>query len=329
MNPFTLNELQCFDAVVQAGGFQAAAERLHRSHPAVFAAVSKLEQQLGVTLLDRSGYRVKLTDAGRALHTRAQLLLKEAERLGTHARQLALGEETQLHVVLGDLCPRPVMLSLLSAFFARFKQTRLHVHFEAVTGPWERLLDDEADLIVHRLDNTDERLEWIDVGKVSLIPVVAPGFLPFPLSASISVAQMRNVTQCVIRDTARRGTGENHFIVAGAHHCTVADHTMKKELILQGMAWGHLPRFLIDDELREGRLISIAGRHFPGLTEELVVARRADRPHGPIATQLWSYLQQEAPRVRKRVEAGKGAKHLPTKRAAASRVRRGRKSAGR
>ncbi len=39
MHDFTLHDLQCFDAVVDAGGFQAAAQRLHRSHPAVFAAV--------------------------------------------------------------------------------------------------------------------------------------------------------------------------------------------------------------------------------------------------------------------------------------------------
>lgn len=292
MHLFTLNELQCFDAVVEAGGFQAAAERLHRSHPAVFAAVSKLEQQLGLTLLDRSGYRVQPTEVGRSLHRRAQALLREAEHLSTHAKQLALGEESQLHVVLGDLCPRPTMLSLLSSFFARFSQTRLHVHFEAVTGPWERLLDDEADLIVHRIDKSDERFEWIDMGQVALVPVASSGFLPH--SDCISPAQMRNLTQCVIRDTARRGPGESHFIVPGAHQCTVADHTMKKELILQGMAWGHLPRFLIEDELREGRLLCIAGKYFPGVTEALVVARRADRPHGPIATQLWCYLQQQA-----------------------------------
>ncbi|WP_247692994.1 LysR family transcriptional regulator [Streptomyces sp. RM99] len=55
MSNFTLHELQCFNAVVVHGGFQAAAERLHRSHPSVFAAVAKLERQLGLVLLDRSG----------------------------------------------------------------------------------------------------------------------------------------------------------------------------------------------------------------------------------------------------------------------------------
>ncbi|MCF2435906.1 LysR family transcriptional regulator [Streptomyces thinghirensis] len=55
MSNFTLHELQCFNAVVRGGGFQAAADLLHRSHPSVFAAVAKLERQLGLDLLDRSG----------------------------------------------------------------------------------------------------------------------------------------------------------------------------------------------------------------------------------------------------------------------------------
>jgi hypothetical protein len=44
----------------------------------------------------------------------------------------------ELRVVLGDLCPLPPVLALLSHFFAQCPQTRLHLQFETVTGPWER-----------------------------------------------------------------------------------------------------------------------------------------------------------------------------------------------
>jgi DNA-binding transcriptional LysR family regulator len=294
MSQFTLHDLQCFDAVIREGGFQAAAAVLHRSHPAVFAAVAKLERQLGLPLLNREGYRVRPTEAGLSLQRRAQSLLREMQSLQVHAKQLALGEETQLRVVIGDLCPRPQMLGLLSAFFARRPSTRLHIDYEAVTGPWERLLDDEADLILHRVDKSDPRFEWIDLGVVSMVPVVAPGFLPFPVTPSISPEMMRDVTQCIIRDTARHSQDSSFFVVEGAHQCSVADHQMKKELIVLGMAWGHLPRFLIEEELRDGRLLSILGRHFPGATENLVAARRRDRPQGPVANQLWQHLEAHA-----------------------------------
>ena len=293
MSNFTLHELQCFDAVVAGGSFQAAADRLHRSHPSVFAAVAKLEEQLGLSLLDRSGYRVQLTDAGQSFHRKVQSLLRESEELRTHARQLAMGEE--LRVVLGDLCPLQPVLALLSQFFGQCPQTRLQLQFEAVTGPWERLLEDEADLIVHRVPKGDVRMEWIDLGKIAMVPVVAPGFLPFAPTSGLTPQQMQRFMQCVINDSARQPSPQAHYVVEGAPQCFVPDQLMKKELIVHGMAWGHLPRFMIEAELREGRLLSIAGKHFPGMIQDLVVARRRDRPYGPVANRLWDFLAQQAP----------------------------------
>ncbi|WP_054309221.1 LysR family transcriptional regulator [Mesorhizobium sp. 1M-11] len=291
MSPFTLQEIQCFDAVVREGGFQGAALLLNRSHAAVFAAVAKLEDSLAVALLDRSGYRVTLTDAGRSFHRKAQSLLSEMETLRLHARQLAMGEETHLRVVIGDTCPLNEGLGLLSGFFATCPNTRLDLHFETIGGPWERLFEDEADLILHWVEKTDPRLEWIDLGTVSFVPVVALDFLPFPLSGPVTPQQMRGLTQCIIRDTARTAQKANFYVVEGAPQCTVGDHLMKKEIILRGMAWGHLPRFMIEEELRSGRLLSIAGDHFPGVEVELVAARRRDRPHGPVATRLWEHIR--------------------------------------
>lgn len=295
MQVFTLQEVQCFDAVVREGGFQAAAGVLNRSHAAVFAAVAKLEASLGLLLLDRSGYRVGLTEAGRSFHRRAQALLGETEALRLHAHQLAMGEETHLRVILGDTCPLRQGLQLLGGFFAQCPQTRLDLHFETIGGPSERLLGDEADLILHWTEKSDPRLEWIDLGMVSFVPVVAPGFLPFALGGRISPEQMRGLTQCIIRDTARAASKANFYVLEGAPQCTVADHGMKKEVVLRGMAWGHLPRFLIEEELRDGRLLSIAGSFFPGVETELVAARRRDRPHGPVAQRLWDYVRAHAP----------------------------------
>ncbi|HSC83903.1 MAG TPA: LysR family transcriptional regulator [Pseudomonas sp.] len=296
MSPaFTLHDLQCFAAVVRHGGFQAAAEQLHRTHPSVFAAVGKLEQQLGIALLDRSGYRVRPTDAGQAFYRKAAALLVEAHELRSYAEQLALGRETQLRVVLGDLCPLTPLLALLSRFFSQQPHTRLHLQFETVTGPWQSLFEERAELIVHRIPKSDGRLEWLDLGRVAMVPVAAPGFLPFPVSPSITPEQLQELTQCIIRDSAQPAPGTDHFLVPGAPQCSVPDMLMKKELILHGLAWGHLPRFLIADELGDGRLLSIAGRHLPGVVEELVVARRRDRPHGPVAIALWQFLASQAP----------------------------------
>lgn len=290
MNEFTLHDLHCFDTVVRAGGFQAAATALHRSHPAVFSAVARLERQLGIALLDRSGYRIQLTADGRAFHRKAQTLLTEFNGLRTYAAQLAMGEESELNVVIGDLCPRDPTLALLASFFASCPGTRMHLHVEAVAGPQERLLDGDADLIVHRIDKADPRLEWADLCEVELIPVIAPALLPAGLPRTIKPEHLRELTQCVMRDTARHTAPRDYFVLEGAPQCTVADQSMKREIILHGLGWGHLPRYMIEADLRADRLRSLAGRHLPGACEEIVVARRGDTPHGPVAQRLWRHF---------------------------------------
>ena len=242
----TLHQLLCFEAVVSEGSFQAAADRLLRSQPTVSSSVKNLESQLRLSLLDRSGYRVALTDAGRSFYQRTRIFLHELQSLRDHATQLAMGEESELRVVIGDVCPLPEILGLLRRFFDSCPGTRLHLYFEAISGPCERLFDDEADLILHHIVKADPRLEFVDLFTVKLVPVVAPNFLRFPISKSIAPEQMREYVQCVIRDTARRLPLRDYYLLEGARRWTVSDQLMKKELILQGMGWGHMPHYLIE-----------------------------------------------------------------------------------
>jgi DNA-binding transcriptional LysR family regulator len=298
MDGLTIHQLQCFDAVVAEGSFQAAAARLNRTHPSVFTAVKNLEAQLDLTLFNRDGYRVTLTEAGRSFHARTRVLLAELGSLRNHAAQLAMGEESELAVVIGDISPLPETLGLLRRFFAACPGTRLDLHFEAIAGPWERLFDGAADLIIHHIDKSDTRFEFIDLIDVRVIPVVAPRFLPFAITDAITPEQMRDHVQCVIRGTARHTPARDYFLVEGARQWTVSDQLMKKEIILQGMGWGHMPEYLVADELRDGRLVSIAGRFFPGGRAEIVAARRRNHPHGPIAQRLWSYIEEQAAALR-------------------------------
>jgi DNA-binding transcriptional LysR family regulator len=69
---------------------------------------------------------------------------------------------------------------------------------------------------------------------------------------------------------------------------------MKRELILQGMGWGHMPYYLIAQNLRDASLSPITGKHFKGDKFELVAAWRRNTPHGPIANRLWQFIGAQA-----------------------------------
>jgi DNA-binding transcriptional LysR family regulator len=68
-------QLAAFCAVVERKSFSQAAERLGVTQPAVSLQVRSLEKRLGRKLLDRSGRRVELTEAGLALYRGAQRML--------------------------------------------------------------------------------------------------------------------------------------------------------------------------------------------------------------------------------------------------------------
>jgi DNA-binding transcriptional LysR family regulator len=74
-----LNRLAYFTAVVDAGSFTRAAERLGVTKTVVSDQVQRLEEELRVSLLTRTTRRVEPTEAGRQLHARGVQILKDAE----------------------------------------------------------------------------------------------------------------------------------------------------------------------------------------------------------------------------------------------------------
>jgi DNA-binding transcriptional LysR family regulator len=295
MRPLSLAQLRVLDAIVSAGSLQAAAIKLGRTHPTVHTALNSMEQTIGFKLFDRTGYRLALTRDGAAFLQRARRVLAEMDDLGAFAEHVAAGEESELHIVVGDLSPLPKMLGLLKTFFAAHPQTRLHLHFETLSAPWELLLDEQVDLILHHVPDGDARFETLPLRRVTLIPVAAPGFLPFPVAAA-TVERMRDLMQCVIRDSATNPLPRSYFVLEGARTCTVSDQMMKKEVIVQGLGWGHMPDYLVADEVADGRLISFANEYFRGSVAHLVAARKVGRPRGPIAAKLWDVLRAQSRR---------------------------------
>jgi DNA-binding transcriptional LysR family regulator len=87
-----LRQLEAFVAVAHAGSFTAAAERLGVVQPAVSQAVRRLEDELGLTLFERTSRRVTATAAGEAFLPHAEAVLGRLAEARRAAAALAAGE---------------------------------------------------------------------------------------------------------------------------------------------------------------------------------------------------------------------------------------------
>src|SRR5210317_850217 len=98
MNRTTLEQWRMLQAVVEHGGFAQAAAAVHKSQSTINHAVHKLQDQLGLPLLEVVGRKARLTDAGQLMLRRAQQLLEQAGQLEAIADSLAQGTEAEVRV---------------------------------------------------------------------------------------------------------------------------------------------------------------------------------------------------------------------------------------
>jgi DNA-binding transcriptional LysR family regulator len=87
-----LRHLRYFLAVAEELNFTRAAKRLNIAQPPLTQQIKALEAEMGVTLFDRTGYRVELTDAGRSFVPQVARILADVRNAVLIAKRAAAGE---------------------------------------------------------------------------------------------------------------------------------------------------------------------------------------------------------------------------------------------
>ncbi|MFL6604942.1 MAG: LysR family transcriptional regulator [Steroidobacteraceae bacterium] len=119
-----LNRLAYFTAVVDAGSFTRAAERLGITKAVVSQQVARLEREIGTTLLIRTTRRVHPTEAGRMFHARCVLILHEAEDAFRELAQGAAEPRGTLRITAPYDYGTSVVVPVVTKFTARYPACR-------------------------------------------------------------------------------------------------------------------------------------------------------------------------------------------------------------
>ena len=131
-----LHQLQALVAVVDQGSIRAAARDMHLSQAALTKSLRLLEDEAGVALLVRQARGVVLTEAGRRLHARACLVLRQVALAEEDLRQSRGDDEGSVCVGLTPY----LMLTVLGEAFRWFRKRYPRIELRLVEGLVTRVL---------------------------------------------------------------------------------------------------------------------------------------------------------------------------------------------
>jgi DNA-binding transcriptional LysR family regulator len=253
-----LNQIAAFVRVMEVGSFTAAAEALSLPKSSVSRMVAKLEQSLGVTLMQRTTRKLLITDAGKLYLEQARHALSLLTEAQTRLRE-AEGEPRGLVRFTAPVDPSGSMLSaLLSSFVRKYPCIQLDLLFT------QRRLDlvaEGVDLALRagRLD--DSSLVGRRLGYTPLCLVAAPAYLN-ERGTPRRLAQLSE-HECLLfraqrnrqRWTLTGKRGVESVQVAGA--INVDELTYLVHLAREGVGIAMLPELAAEEALREGKLVRV------------------------------------------------------------------------
>jgi DNA-binding transcriptional LysR family regulator len=143
----SLFRLRVFTAVVEEGGYAAAARALDIAQPTVIFHVRALDQIYDSRLLHFQDRKVVLTPAGQAVYRAARLMLRDARNLERVVQEVREGQVGQLQVGASMALEMPSFLErILAPFRHAHPRVRLTIHFGHSIDLAERVHDRELDL---------------------------------------------------------------------------------------------------------------------------------------------------------------------------------------
>ncbi|MGC5703348.1 LysR family transcriptional regulator [Pseudomonas sp. NFXW11] len=283
-----LKGIDVFVCVADSGSFKAAGERLNLTPSAISKAIARLEGRLQLRLFQRTTRSLALTDAGVAFYRTCTGVLADLEEaeLALQAQRTEL--RGKLRIDLPGAFGRTQVLALILGFAGEHPQLQPHVTFsEHVLNPLEAGVD-----IAVRLGGPD--LWPAELGHRRL------GSEQYLFCASAEYLARRGTPTCIDDfeqhqciaygwadgrvnpwsfASGRPGEIERRLMAAS---CVVGSGEGLLLAVLAGYGIAHLPSWLVQRELQEGRLVE-------------VLPQLASRGHS--INLLWVKSRQGMPKV--------------------------------
>ena len=280
-----LRQLRYLVALGEEHSFTRAAEREHIAQPSLSQQIRRLEEEVGLALVERTTRNVRITDAGRLLLSRARRILAELDAANVELaslRGLRAG-----HVSVGAMHSMgPIDISLvLAEFHDQFPDIGLTVREQASEELAEMLRADELDIAFL---SVTERIESHGLGLERLLSeelvVMVPDDHPLGARTQVTIADLAHEPFIGYREGARL----REVLVSAAAEAGFEPRVMLesnenrriRRMVSRGMGIALVPR---SDATSPGPAVKAIRLREPALTRDITLAWREDRRLPPAA----------------------------------------------
>jgi len=247
----SLDQWRALVAVVDEGGYAAAAGALHKSQSAVTYAVQQIEKLLGVKVFRIEGRKAVLTPTGRMLHSRARTLIDEASRMEHAAHRASAGWEAEIAIAVEIIFPTWLLLRCLDRLGAEAPHARIEVIETVIGGAPEALLERKVDLAL--TPRIPPGFYGQSLMRMRFVPAAHPDHPLFRLGRRPTLDDLRKHRQLVVRDTAVKRDRRGAFIEAESRW-TVGHMATSLQAARMGFGFAWYPEEKIREELAAGEL---------------------------------------------------------------------------
>lgn len=183
------NILEEFTSLYETLSFQETADRMNVSQSALTKHMHKLEDELGISLFDRSTRSVKLNEYSEIFYSYAEQIVRTAKEGVAALRDIANHNETRLHLAFTSTCSNYGIIELISLF------SKMHPEYHLnITESWhacDRVLKNQCDFaFANDAIPIDEHLAKV-IYKVDHLAAYLPADHPLAREDSIPISSLK------------------------------------------------------------------------------------------------------------------------------------------
>lgn len=249
----TIDQWEVLEAVVQLGSFAAAATKMNRSQSTISYAISRLQDQFKIPLLEMKGRRAHLTEAGKALLADVEPLLTGFRALEERAESLAAGGQTEIRLSVESVFPNERLFAALAELAQVFPHAQPKLHKASFLSSVEEFSTFGADLCISGLSIREQLNK--PILDIRMRAVARADHPLHALKRQLTRIDLIQRLAVIIEGTGNDARRQPH--ADSQRYLAVNTIETAIEAVRSGICFGWLPVYRIQEYLDSGELVGL------------------------------------------------------------------------